>query len=270
MNNTKNKYAEIRKNYKQLNMNDPDSILSALNKKPLSPTYKKLIICAFYDEYKNLNGNIGNIQNKYKQIILKILKITQKKEHSHTNRFKKINLDNIKKKIDLMDPTLADINMVILALYCYNPPRRIQDYSVMKYVQNLTDIQKNNFNYYVDNDNIFYFQYYKTFKTFGIQKIKLNEKLSLIIKNYIKNENILPFHALLRYKKIGKDSYSKATLSYYIKKLFNGGSANSIRHSFISQLYINSPYNLFNIDKISTLMAHNVSTHLSYMDKDFI
>ena len=51
-----------------------------------------------------------------------------------------------------------------------------------------------------------------------------------------------------------------------IKKLF-GTSVNGLRHSFISHQY-NQKQNLFTIETVSSQMAHNISTHLSYLDKD--
>ena len=51
-----------------------------------------------------------------------------------------------------------------------------------------------------------------------------------------------------------------------IKQIF-GTSVDGLRHSYITNLY-RDPNNVYKIEETSRMMAHDISTHISYLDKE--
>jgi len=264
---TKCKYASIIKNYKNLDVENPDSIASNLMTLPISATYKKTIMCAFYNKYKTMHGEGAPCDGTYRRIISELSVETKKKEKSHTNKASKIDLESITHKLDRMSIKRADVDLLIKAMYCYMPPRRLLDYSSMRYVETSDGIKQDGlFNYYVKLDNIFYFQRYKTFKSFGVQKMILSPQITRIMKQYLSNHHLNNGDSLLQFGKKKIDVCPYSSLRDHVLKLF-GGTVNAIRHAYITQLYMKTPKALLNVNETSAAMGHNISTHLAYLDK---
>lgn len=181
--------------------------------------------------------------------IIKSISEEINKQEKHTNKFKKI------KWIDF-DITGDSVEDVIKGIYTKFPPRRIEDYAFMKYGESED-------NYYDDGE--FVFRKYKTFRTYGEQRFKVNDELKTIIERYIKKNNILYGDMLLKYNG-NKNKPSEKTLQRKLIKIF-GVSVDGIRHAYITHLYKDEK-ELLNIEDISEKMAHNVRTHLRYIDKD--
>lgn len=257
---TKNSYIKIIKNF-NFDSKKPLDILKNLtdneqnNKYSLS--YIKMIICAHKYHYNTLDNPSKDINDTYTQIINELNKLTKEQESSGINKFKKIKWTILLKHLnDDMKP----IEKVITGLYLLLPPRRLNDYTYLTYVDKEDEINNKNLNYYIKSTNELYFQNYKTFKKFGIQKIKVPNELKNIIHSYITSNNIKSGESIIK--------MNKFNLAKKLKKIF-GVSVDGLRHSYISWLYqdINQ---LFNIQKVSYMMGHDVSTHLKYLDKQNI
>lgn len=281
---TKKEYTKILNRYEHLDATKPNNVFKYLKNvrsmkmnvkkedrkpEPLSDSYIRMALCAFKYKITQTTPVDKLLLEKYTELINKIQhkiqhKIQTKKQH--TNKFPKINMENI--RVTLNDPKIKyDVGTLIKALYTLNPPRRLNDYAYMKYVDTMDEANDIKFNYYIQKKKIFLFQNYKTHSTYGRQTIKIPMKLHNIIKNYIETNNIQKDHALLKYTiKSNKDTYSKANLSRYLMKIF-GTSVDGIRHAYITQIY-KDPANIYNITELSRQMAHNVETHLHYLDKD--
>lgn len=260
---TRDTYERIIKRYNTLDETKPEEIMVRLTEEKKEIGYKKLIMCAFLYKYRKTQPN-NDIIEKYKEIIKELREKTNEKENEHKNRFEKIDLRKIR---DDIKEDEYSIKNVIAGLYTLNDPRRLEDYALMRYVKTKNDAIDEKYNYYIEDVSIFYFQVYKTKKTYNKQEISVNEKLDKIIKGYIRAKGIKENTALLKYTNgTKKDSYSKKSLSNYLKDIF-GGSVDAIRHSYITELYGNTPQ-LYKIEEVSKRMSHNPMTHLKYMDKD--
>lgn len=257
---TVNSYLKIIKNF-NLNPNKPLDILKFfIDKKKnnkYSLSYIKMILCAYKYLYNTLEEPKKDINDAYTEIISELNKSTKEKESSGQNRFKKVKWSDVLK---CFNEKLKPIEMVIAGLYVLLPPRRLNDYAYLTYVDSEDDINNKKLNYYVKDTNELYFQNYKTFKKFGIQKIKVPNDLKKIITSYIKSLGLLSGDHII--------NMNKFNLAKRLKKIFNI-SVDGLRHSYISWLYqdINQ---LFNIQRVSYMMGHDVTTHLKYLDKQNI
>jgi hypothetical protein len=239
---TKAEYDRIIKRYENIKKLTPREKLAKMRKDNLSmSTIKTNMSAMLYD----------TMDEEYRKIIQE-LRDEVKNGKKNVNRFKKIKW--IIEKIE--GDSLED---VIKGLYTYFPPRRIEDYANMIYIENDVDIKKEN--YYIDG--MFIFQKYKTQRTYGKQEFEITKRLDKLIKKYIKKNNIKSGDKLLRSNQGG---FSERTLYRKLIKIF-GVSVDGIRHAYITNLYKDTK-NLYNIEEVSEKMAHNIGTHIKYMDKE--
>jgi hypothetical protein len=82
------------------------------------------------------------------------------------------------------------LNMIVLALYVLQPVRRNKDYQIMKIVPNMKTVSKQpnfkDFNYLDLARSKFLFYNFKTSGTYHLQEVDINDKLMILIKNYLK------------------------------------------------------------------------------------
>lgn len=244
---TKAYYVSITKKYADMLDTPPDKIYKQFKHEGKSLSYIKTVLCAFKwqtgrDEYSiiinKINGEIAK-KRKYK------------------NKFAKIDWS----KLD--EPTGYTVDDVIKGLYMYFPPRRL-DYAYMVYVIDEPDTI-DEMNYYVRTTKKFIFGRYKTVKKYGTQVFTVPTKLRRLIHQYVDEQHIEPGDNLLCYHG-KKNKFSESTLKRKLKKIF-GTSVDGLRHAYITHLYKNRD-NLFEIEKTSLKMAHDIRTHLTYLDRD--
>lgn len=241
-------YKKIIEKYGELIEDPPETVNNKLQARKLSKASIKGIICAF--KWKTKNPEYSKIINKINE------ELSQEKE-SHTNKFKKI------KWSELQEPTGYGVEDVIKGIYTMFPPRRLSDYVYMIYIENEDEIGE--YNYYVSETKEFVFKRYKTSRKFGEQHFKVPSKLNKLIEIYIKENEVVKGDNLLKYNG-NKNKFSDSTLKRKLNKIF-GTSVDGIRHSYITNLYKDGKKLLY-IDDISAKMAHDVRTHLSYLDKE--
>jgi len=97
--------------------------------------------------------------------------------------------------------------LIILMCYTQIPPRRSQDFILMK----VKDIDEKKDNYY--KKGTFYFQNYKTAKFYGLQSVKVPKTLEILLNKWIKfnhNSDYLFY-----------DYYDKALTASSLSKLLN-------------------------------------------------
>ena len=176
------------------------------------------------------------------------------------NNKKKLDYPKWKTLININIDQLTNQNKLIYNLYVLMPPRRIKDYINFVYVSNINNIIDQNNNYcFIDYENLnnskFIFYNYKTFKTYGIQKLIISDDLLNFIIEYVKNQNIKDNEKLIKIN-------SNTRFIEALNKIF-GYSVDIIRHSFIDYLYtLNLSYS--ELDKISFYMAHNIKQQQKY------
>jgi hypothetical protein len=126
-------------------------------------------------------------------------------------------------------PSMIDLlnlqKYVILSCYTLIPPRRLQDFCLMK----VAGYNKEKDNFY--DKGSFHFRTYKTAKFLGLQIEKVPKPLEALLKKWIaltKNENLF------------FDYYSKPLTSSGLSKIFNSIfgkniSVNMLRHIYITE-----------------------------------
>lgn len=204
--------------------------------------------------------NINKSKDEYKIILLEYSEYLNGIVIKIKNDKKKLDYPKWKTLININIDQLTDQNKLIYNLYVLMPPRRIKDYINFVYVSNINNIIDQNNNYcFIDYENLnnskFIFYNYKTFKTYGIQKLIISDDLLKFIIEYIKNQNIKDNEKLIKIN--SNTRFIKA-----LNKIF-GYSVDIIRHSFIDYLYtLNLSYS--ELDKISFYMAHNIKQQQKY------
>lgn len=204
--------------------------------------------------------NINKSKDEYKIILLEYSEYLNGIVIKIKNDKKKLDYPKWKTLININIDQLTDQNKLIYNLYVLMPPRRIKDYINFVYVSNINNIIDQNNNYcFIDYENLnnskFIFYNYKTFKTYGIQKLIISDDLLKFIIEYIKNQNIKDNEKLIKIN-------SNTRFIEALNKIF-GYSVDIIRHSFIDYLYtLNLSYS--ELDKISFYMAHNIKQQQKY------
>jgi integrase len=259
---TKEQYIQLVKKYNNWSDLSPDDLFEKIEEEAkgrnLSTSFVKRAMSAFkYDYIENTKKPSKDVIKRYADIIALLRIETDKAEKSGTNKFKKINWDDIKD----MYKDISDIKTrVLVALYTLIPPRRLLDYSDMICAKRIVKILGNH-NAFVNTARkpYFLFQNYKTSHTFNIQQIPLPSSLTTVLREYIKEKDIKDGDSLL--------GMSSKQLSARLKSIF-GTSCNGLRHSYITHLYSNNPKELLNIEETARLMAHSPTLHLRYLDRE--
>jgi hypothetical protein len=241
---TEEEYKKMIKRYEQLIDEEPSEVYKKLMNQGLRHGYIKNVLCAMKWKTKN---------EEYGEIIGAITDELQKKE-KFKNKFGKIDWRQIPK------PQGGTIDDVIIGLYTMFPPRRIIDYSNMIYSDKVGEEEEN---YYVKGK--FIFRNYKTVGKYGEQTFEVSKELKNLIKKYVNENGIKSGDALLKYREGGL-RFSKQALMRRIMKIFKT-SVDGLRHSYITYIY-NDKNKLFDIQKTSDMMAHDVKTHIGYLDRD--
>lgn len=78
------------------------------------------------------------------------------------------------------------LEVVILALYVLQAPRRILDYTAMYIVKKMPKEIDQSINYYDLSSDTFYFNNYKTAGTYKTQSFKAPSKLATLLESYVK------------------------------------------------------------------------------------
>ena len=155
------------------------AIVSTLKFYEDKPTYKKV-----YDKYQEmLNDKINEINGKPKNVK------THKQEENwvsweeiqtiKSELLEKVNeFKNQKQLTNTQFLTL--LKYFVLCLYTEIPPRRNQDYQMCYIIKKYNDKMDTDRNYYSIDDKTFYFNVYKTSKTYGQQQINIDDNKALL------------------------------------------------------------------------------------------
>jgi integrase len=122
----------------------------------------------------------------------------------------------------------ALMDYIILSLYVLIEPRRLSDYTYMK----LRNYDEDKDNYYKNGK--FYFNIYKTAKTYGKQEIQLPKKLRNIINKWSR----LHTNDYLLFNKSNNKLY-ESMLNKKLNSIFDDSkiSVNMLRHIFLTDKY---------------------------------
>lgn len=244
-------YEKHLNRYPDLDLSKPKDVYNHLinlkhNDKPLSPSTIKITICAIIWKLRK-NKQPEELIEMYQSYNDKLILKTMKNDRDNTKTHGVIPLwkDIIKKR-----DSLKGIDKVLLSVYTFIPPRRLNDFELLKIVHKQP--KDDDFNYYVLSSKSFVFNNYKTKSTFKQQIIKAPAKLHNIINDYVKENNIEDDTLLFDFK-----------IYLRLKKLI-GCSVDNLRHSFINNKYKRLTINSKTMEDMAYKMGHNLTTHLRY------
>jgi integrase len=232
------------------------SILKALDNK----LYQK-----YYDIMINMTKNI-NENNKTNE------KTEKQKENwiswsDVTSKLKELQ-DNLKLSKTPTESQYNDLlDLVILALYTLQPPRRNKDYIDM--VISKDDTSDDNTNYLDLKKGQFIFNVFKTAKKDGRLIVDIPKNLMEVLKMYIKNH---PFKNELKTQNVPflVSFNAKPLKDNGITRILNKIFGKKVGSSMLRHIYLSSKYGdvLEEQKKDSQLMSHNLSTARDYIKID--
>jgi hypothetical protein len=168
------------------------------------------------------------------------------------------------------------LHTLILALYTQMPPRRNQDYQLMKYrisekskgKWNDTEPLDESFNWLtLDREGKwrFTFNVYKTAKTYGKQTYEVpdNSELSLLLHTVLNRKH--PIGKVFVLEKFNNEPFATNGIQRELSKVFKGKNVGSsmLRHSYLSD-----KYDVAEMEKDAEQMAHSTGTQRTYLRKE--
>ena len=266
-------YISILSNlYKKLNgeeniewfKKEPDKILKYLEEKndqTKKTNLSALFILTGIQEYQSvMNTIMKKVNDDYKN-----QKMNEKQKENW------ISIDEIKEKYNALS---VDANLMLNKKKILNenvmmefllmsflsgvimPPRRSLDYSEMK----IRSFDTKTDNYYKGNK--FYFNKYKTVKTYGIQSLEIPKELNNVLKKWIKlNEN-----DYMIYSSNG-NKFTPPQITRTLNKIFGKNiSTSMLRHIYLTDVYKDIP-KINKMENLADQMGHSVSTAMEYIKK---
>ena len=241
-----------------------DEILKYLgdkNDQTRKTTLSSLFILTNLKEYQTvMNTIMKKVNDDYKN---------QKMNEKQKDNW--ISIDEIKEKYNVLS---TDVNLMLrrkkilnenvmmefLLMSCLSgvimPPRRSLDYSDMK-IRNY-DVKTDN--YYKANK--FYFNKYKTFKTYGLQVLEVPKELNVVLKKWIK----INTNDYMIYSSNG-NKLSCPQITRILNKIFGKNiSTSMLRHIYLTNVYKDVPQ-INKMENLANEMGHSVSTAMEYIKR---
>ena len=266
-------YISILSNlYKKLNgeeniewfKKEPDKILKYLEEKndqTKKTNLSALFILTGIQEYQSvMNTIMKKVNDDYKN---QKMNEKQKDNWISINEIKEkynalsvdANLMLNKKKI-LNENVMMEFLLMSFLSGVIMPPRRSLDYSEMK----IRSFDTKTDNYYKGNK--FYFNKYKTVKTYGIQSLEIPKELNNVLKKWIKlNEN-----DYMIYSSNG-NKLTPPQITRTLNKIFGKNiSTSMLRHIYLTDVYKDIP-KINKMENLADQMGHSVSTAMEYIKK---
>ena len=159
------------------------------------------------------------------------------------------------KQKNTADETKQIHSYVILSLYVLQPPRRSLDYTQMIVVPKYDENLDKAYNYLSLKDKTFYFNNYKTNKTYKTQTIPINDELFTLLKKYRKTGLLL-------------QNNEKALTSPQMTLILNKVFGKKISVSMLRNIYMTSKYG----DESNALKqdAHDLGTSVNVAQSNYI
>ena len=245
--------------------NDKD-ILEYLKDK--TPQTKKTTLSALFVLTK---------QQSYKDVMIQVMKLVNESDKSQKkNEKQEENWMSVKEIQDIYDSLLVKARSMLSNKSILNEstmmefllvsflggvvkdlaPRRSQDYSEMKIRNYDTKID----NYYKAGK--FYFNIYKTAKSYGLQVIDVPKDLNAILKKWVK----INTNDYMLYSTNGNKLSSPQISRILNKALGKNISTSLLRHVYLTNVYKDLPA-LNKMEELSREMGHSVSQAMEYIKR---
>jgi hypothetical protein len=211
------------------------SIVSLLKQEPkLSKTYDyyyKLLI----DLNNKLKTNTTKSETQTENWI------SQEQVQEIYNSLEKDILEKIEGKKKINEATYNELlHYFILSLYVCMPPRRNLDYQNMKIVKKFNEDLDKKYNYLELTTMKFYFNNYKTQKTYKCKEIDINEQLQKVIGTFLKfhphKKELNNKFLIVNYE--GNEPKSSNYITTVLNKIFH----KKIGCSMLRNIYLSSKY----------------------------
>ncbi len=215
------------------------------------------------------------VMKEYRDIIMNINEDLKKTElnQEQTDKQKEafvqwndvINIHNgMKKKFkNISDFSKKELlPYIVLSLYTYIPPRRLIDYTLMKF----KDYDEDKDNYFVprkgNKKGYFIFNVYKTAKQYGKQKVEIPNDL---------NKLLLEWEPIADSDFILGEHMTNVKLNGILNKIFGKNTgASTLRSSYLSNLYKDMP-KLKDMVETANDMGHSVIEQFtSYVKPEYV
>ena len=159
------------------------------------------------------------------------------------------------------------IERILFSLYTLTPPRRINDYCLMKITPWKDEEERIKHNWFNPKEKIFEFNVYKTFSDYGRITLNVPTLLVSVINSWVKSEKIKPNNLLFRQQEENK-AYQPNTFGNMVRGAFKAITGNSLgvnllRHSKITEFEASHPI-LQERQDLAHYMSHSVSVQLRY------
>jgi hypothetical protein len=246
--------------------NNDEDILEYLKEK--TPQTKKTTLSALFVLTK---------KQSYRDVMMTVMKsVNETNKEQKMNEKQKENWISVKEIKDIYDPLLVKIKSMLSNKSILNEstmmefllvsflggvipdlaPRRSQSYTELK-IRNY-DTKKDN--YYKSGK--FYFNVYKTAKTYGLQVIDVPKELNVILKKWIK----INTNDYMLYSTNGNKLTSPQVTRILNKVFGKNVSSSMLRHIYLTDRYKDIPA-LSKMQNLATVMAHSVSTAMEYIKR---
>jgi integrase len=182
-------------------------------------------------------------------------------KEKYDNMYQKLEPILLMRKIDVKSLTeLQDLLLLALTSGIYIPPRRSLDWTEMM----IRGYDKKKDNYTVKNK--FYFNRYKTDKTYGLETIDIPLPLQHLLKKYI---SYLPTSQKYLFVNRVGEKINSVRVTQALNRIFDNKriSVNMLRHSFISHKYKDIP-RLKDMIQTAHEMGHSLNQALEYIKND--
>jgi hypothetical protein len=216
-------------------------------------------------------------EQRYKDVMVQVMKLVNETDKSQKKNDKQDkNWMSVKEIQDIYDPLLVKAKSMLSNKSILNEstmmefllvsflggvvkdlaPRRSQDYSELK-IRNY-DTKKDN--YYKSGK--FYFNVYKTAKSYGEQVIQVPKELDVILKKWIKMNT----NDYMLYSTNG-NKLSSPQISRILNKVFDKNvSTSMLRHIYLTNIYKDLPA-LEKMEELSSQMGHSLLQGLEYVKR---
>ena len=239
------------------------SILEYLEDKN-KPTMKTILSALFVltgkEEYRSVMMEVmKSVNDTYKE---------QKKNEIQTENW--ISTEDIKAKYDDLlkkenkqifnIPLFIDFLTLSFLSGVIIPPRRSLDYALMK-IRNY-DVKTDNYYKNTKTGGKFYFNIYKTSKTYGLQTLDIPKDLNNIIKKWVKlNTNDYMLFSSNN-KKLSSPQITKILNTIFDKNV----STTMLRHIYLTNKYKDVPA-LEKMENLAQDMGHSISQAMEYIKR---
>ena len=215
-------------------------------------------------------------KQSYKDIMMDVMKsVNETNKEQKMNEKQKENWISVKEIQDIYDAFLVKIKSMLSNKSILNEsimmefllvsflggvsglsPRRSQDFTELK-IRNY-DTKKDNF----FKAGKFYFNVYKTAKTYGLQVIDVPKDLNIILKKWIK----INTNDYMLYSTNG-NKLTSPQITRILNKVFGKNISSSLlRHIYLTNVYKDLPP-LNQMQQLATNMSHSISTAMEYIKK---